>query len=289
MQTQSTVRSNDHCHITRKLQATKIRWKHLTSFEFPNSVHDILESDAGMSTSALPSVETCFEVTVPQVDLLTPTEERALFARMNCLKYLAAKRRNQGLSNGARLVDLRTVRNLLKEADAVRAHIAHANQRLALKIARSFSSNRDEIQDLIGEASLVLLKAIDGFDVSRGFRFSTYATHAIQRHLSRVRKRAIQKRHVTNDEQPIALEDRDEKPWVDAELAQMLPTLLKELDDRERELVGMRFGLGTDGKAWTYRDMATKVGLSSERVRQIVLQACNDLRRKYARSAGLDA
>ena len=287
MPTNTAIRSKDVCKLTVELQAMEIKWVHHPSFEFPNSVHHILESVAD-EPAPPPLSRTHFDMSIPQVDLLAPEEERTLFRRLNCLRYLAAKRRNQALENGPRPVDVRTVKNLLADADAVRDRISHANQRLLLKIASGFRSNRDDQQDLIGEAAVILLKAIDGFDVSRGFRFSTYATHAVQRHLSRVWKRNINRKLVTNGDEFQALQADDEEQWVDAELESMLPSLMRDLSKRERELVEMRFGLGRHKKAWTYREISKAIELSPERVRQIVLNACGKLRRKYAGSIGLD-
>lgn len=289
MQANTAIRSEDNCKLKAELTSLDIKWVHNPSFEFSNSVHQILESGV-LDREAMPAAsQTHFDITIPQVDLLTPSEERALFLRLNCLRYLAAKRRNQALENGPRPIDVRTVRNLLKDADAVRAMISDANQRLVLKIASGFRSNRDDRQDLIGEGAVVLLKAIDGFDVSRGFRFSTYATHSIQRHLSRVQKRSFDRKLVTNGDEVHALEANDPQQWVDAELESLLPTLIQELSDRERELVQMRFGLGSDDRAWTYRELAQEIDLSPERVRQIVLKACAKVRKKYASSVGLDS
>ena len=63
-----------------------------------------------------------------------------------------------------------------------------ANLRLVLTIARRYGQGRMPLQDLVQEGNLGLMKAVDRFDVGRGFRFSTYATwwirHAINRALA---------------------------------------------------------------------------------------------------------
>jgi len=63
------------------------------------------------------------------------------------------------------------------------------NLRLALHIARQYSKTKCSMEDLIAEANVGLCKAVEKFDHTKGFRFSTYATwwikQAILRYISR--------------------------------------------------------------------------------------------------------
>lgn len=63
------------------------------------------------------------------------------------------------------------------------------NLRLALHIARKYSKTKCSMEDLIAEANVGLCKAVEKFDYTKGFRFSTYATfwikQAILRYISR--------------------------------------------------------------------------------------------------------
>ncbi|MGU7783311.1 sigma-70 family RNA polymerase sigma factor [Burkholderia sp. PU8-34] len=66
-----------------------------------------------------------------------------------------------------------------------RNHMAQANVRLVMDIARRRQHSGLALEDLIQEGNLGLLKAIDRFDWRRGFRFSTMATWWIKQQLSR--------------------------------------------------------------------------------------------------------
>ena len=287
MQSTTSSRSDHHCQYTAELLSFDIKWVHHSAFEDSNSVHEILESDT-FDAQDVPSVQSFSDLLVPLGDLLTVEEERSLFTRLNCLRYIAANRCAHALSQQPRAIDVRTVRNLIAQANAVRERIAYANQRLTLKIVGRYRCSQHDQQDLINEASLVLLKAIDCFDVSRGFRFSTYATHSVQRHLYRVWQRRNKRHLVTNASEYQAVEDNTEQPWVDSEIKALLPRLIKELPDRTRRLIEMRFGLTADGKPMTYHAIAREFGLSTEHVRQIILKACSNLRTKYADVVGID-
>ena len=67
--------------------------------------------------------------------------------------------------------------------------LIESNLRLALHIANKYRKTRVNMEELIQEANVGLCKAVDKFDYSKGFRFSTYATwwikQAILRYISR--------------------------------------------------------------------------------------------------------
>lgn len=60
-----------------------------------------------------------------------------------------------------------------------------SNLRLVVSIARRFNHGRMPLQDLIQEGNIGLLKAVDRFDHTRGFRFSTYGSWWIRHAISR--------------------------------------------------------------------------------------------------------
>ncbi len=68
---------------------------------------------------------------------------------------------------------------------AAREHMAHANTRLVVNIAKHFRNHGLPLSDLIQEGNIGLMKAIDRFDYTLGNRFSTYATWWIRQSISR--------------------------------------------------------------------------------------------------------
>src|SRR5690606_38354574 len=65
-----------------------------------------------------------------------------------------------------------------------------ANLRLLVSLAKKFAHNFQHFEELLSEGHVKLMQAVDKFDYSRGFRFSTYATHAICRTYYRIGKKA---------------------------------------------------------------------------------------------------
>ena len=82
-----------------------------------------------------------------------------------------------------------TLSKLIETGDeTARSHMIRANLRLAISIAKQYSNRGCDLEDLIQESSIGLMKAVDRFDWRRGFKFSTYACwwikQAVRRHIA---------------------------------------------------------------------------------------------------------
>ena len=71
-----------------------------------------------------------------------------------------------------------------KEADNARKKLTESNLRLVVYIAKKQKGHNIPLEDLIQEGNMGLLKAIEKFDWTKGFRFSTYATWWIKQAIS---------------------------------------------------------------------------------------------------------
>jgi RNA polymerase nonessential primary-like sigma factor len=70
----------------------------------------------------------------------------------------------------------RQLQRCLHQAERARSRMVLANLRLVISLARRYPHRPGELEDLFQEGTIGLIKAVERFDPSRGYRFSTYAT-----------------------------------------------------------------------------------------------------------------
>lgn len=217
--------------------------------------------------------------------LLSLVGEPFLFRKMNYLKFLATRIRDDTDGSAASIAEFM---KLVDDADAVRNHLAECNLRLIISIARKYSTIHGDFDELVSEGNMILLKAIDKFDFARGFRFSTYATHAVRRHFYRYCQKTTNRRKLesggscefilhelpASDPEQI---DQSSLEYEEQRLKRLIAKIYVCLDERERTIVQRRFGIPT-GTTQTLREVAKHIGVSKERVRQIQNAALEKIR-----------
>src|SRR5262245_48654044 len=109
---------------------------------------------------------------------MPPVEQAA--ARRTSLSFTAYLRD----IGETRLLSAHEERELARRVGAgdaeARDHMARANLRLVVSIARNYAGRGLPLEDLIAEGNLGLLRAVGGFDPGRNTRFSTYASFWIK-------------------------------------------------------------------------------------------------------------
>ena len=232
----------------------------------------------------------CYGIDLNDVGMghLDEATEKSLFLAMNAAKQSVAEKRAILNADSPDLVLLDELESSWQRASLIRHQLIVVFFKLAVVVGRRFSHDPNDADDLIGQACLTMIRAVERFDASRGFRFSSYATRAIRSELTRYVTR--QRRH----------------GWVSLELTDLaairdtgtrhpelvrrsttfnaLEDLLQRLEKREEHVVRSRFGLQNRPGCFTLQRLADEYGVTRERIRQLERRALKKLRQMATES-----
>ena len=123
---------------------------------------------------------------IGKVPLLSADEEIALATRMNA-KNDAEARIKAAEESGETIPEeeMASLKKTIKDGEKAKQKLAEANLRLVVSIAKRYVGRGMLFLDLIQEGNLGLIKAVEKFDYTKGYKFSTYATWWIRQAITR--------------------------------------------------------------------------------------------------------
>jgi RNA polymerase primary sigma factor len=277
---------------------------------------------------------------IGKVPLLTGEQEVTLAQRIEAGVQSSERLETApGLSDEERT----SLEAVATDGDMAKKQLTEANLRLVVSIAKRYVGRGMALLDLVQEGNLGLIRAVEKFDYTKGFKFSTYATWWIRQAITRaiadqartiripvhmvetmnkvlrVQRQMLQElgREPTVEEvaakveltpdrvrdiqrislEPVSLEtpvgEEDDSSLGDfvedpsaiapataaarALLTEAIEEALEELNDRERAVVRLRFGLD-DGQVRTLEEVGREFGVTRERIRQIESKTLAKLR-----------
>ncbi|MDO4516637.1 MAG: RNA polymerase sporulation sigma factor SigE [Bacillota bacterium] len=180
------------------------------------------------------------------------------------------------------------------DQSASSALIEH-NLRLVVYIARRFENTGVGIEDLISIGTIGLIKAVGTYKPAKNIKLATYASRCIENEiLMHLRKTASLKSEVPFDE-PLSTDwngnelllsdilgtesDLVIKPMEEDADRQMLADALEKLNDREREIITLRFGLG-GRREHTQKEVAERMGISQSYISRLEKRIISRLKRE---------
>ena len=120
---------------------------------------------------------------IGKVSLLNAEQEVDLARRIEVGLYAEYKLKNQADEMTSR--ERRELHFLAQDGQQAKNHLLEANLRLVVSLAKRYTGRGMQFLDLIQEGSLGLIRAVEKFDYTKGYKFSTYATWWIRQAITR--------------------------------------------------------------------------------------------------------
>jgi RNA polymerase primary sigma factor len=176
---------------------------------------------------------------IGRVSLLTADDERELAMRIEA--GVQAEQRRAASNGTLAEIDRRILAGAVRDGDEARAELIQANLRLVVSIAKRYVGRGMLFLDLIQEGNLGLMRAVEKFDYTKGFKFSTYATWWIRQAITR------------------AIADQARTIRIPVHMVESMNRVMRIQRQMTQELE----------REPTIDELAEKTGLTSERVREI--------------------
>lgn len=186
----------------------------------------------------------------------------------------------------------------LEAAHRARQILIERNLRLVAHVSKKYMGCGEDMEDLISIGTIGLIKAVNTFKAEKGSRLATYAARCIDNELLmmfRARKKVTREVSLYepigtdkegNEINLIDVCEQEQRDIVDdmdmmAKLGCLSRLIEEKLDDREREIIRMRYGiLGKNftGEEMTQRDIGKMLGISRSYVSRIEKKALGKLK-----------
>ncbi|MCD8367672.1 MAG: RNA polymerase sporulation sigma factor SigE [Clostridiales bacterium] len=187
----------------------------------------------------------------------------------------------------------------LREGDEqARDTLIEHNLRLVVYLARRFENTGINLDDLVSIGTIGLIKAVNTFDTEKNIKLATYAARCIENEiLMHLRKSSNQRTEISFDE-PLNTdwdgnelllsdilgteEDLVERPVQAGEDRRLLYQALEKLNEREKRIITMRFGLdGRDSR--TQKEVADCLGISQSYISRLEKRIIGRLKKEFSR------
>ncbi len=178
--------------------------------------------------------------------------------------------------------------------EEAKAKLIEHNLRLVAHIAKKYSGTIRDSEDLISLGTIGLIKGINSFDSSKGTRLVTYAARCIENEILMLMRSNKKSQGDVSLNDPIGCDKEgnqillmdiigtDEEDVIKeidrkAQIKKLYHNIATRLDNREREIIKMRYGLN-DGNEMTQFEIAEIMGISRSYVSRIEKKAIEKLK-----------
>ena len=180
--------------------------------------------------------------------------------------------------------------------------LVERNLRLVVYIAKKFENTGMDLEDLISIGTIGLMKAVNTFNTSKNIKLATYASRCIENEiLMQLRRTTKIKSEISIDEplnkdsdgNELLLSDilgTDEnvtsKRIEDEVDKKLLRIAIEHLNNREKDIMKLRFGIETDGKEKTQKEVADMMGISQSYISRLEKKIMKKMKKEILSKTG---
>lgn len=180
--------------------------------------------------------------------------------------------------------------------------LVERNLRLVVYIAKKFENTGMDLEDLISIGTIGLMKAINTFKTDRNIKLATYASRCIENEiLMQLRRTTKIKTEISIDEplnkdsdgNELLLSDilgTDEnvtsKRIEDEVDKKLLKIAIEHLNNREKHIMKLRFGIEGEGKEKTQKEVADMMGISQSYISRLEKKIMKKMKKEILSKTG---
>ena len=189
-----------------------------------------------------------------------------------------------------------------EQAEEAKSELIEHNLRLVVYIAKKFDNTGVGVEDLISIGTIGLIKAINTFNPVKNIKLATYASRCIENEILMYLRRNSKTRMEVSIDEPLNVDwdgnelllsdilgtDEDiiyKDIETEAEIT-LLKSAMKILDDRERQIIELRFGINSrENKELTQKEVADILGISQSYISRLEKKIMVRLRKEMQKLA----
>ena len=191
--------------------------------------------------------------------------------------------------------------NLENNDEEAKKTLVERNLRLVVYIAKKFENTGIEIEDLISIGTIGLMKAINTFNVSKNIKLATYASRCVENEILMYLRRTNKTKGEISIDEPLKQDgdgnelllsdilgtenDITSKNIEDEVDKKLLRNSMKNLNDREKHIMELRFGFCT-GDEKTQKEVADMLGISQSYISRLEKKIIGKMKREIMSKTG---
>ncbi len=168
------------------------------------------------------------------------------------------------------------------------------NLRLVVYIAKKFEASSVGIEDLISLGTIGLIKAVNTFKSDKQIKLATYASRCIENEILMFLRKSTGIKNELSLDEPLNVDyDGNElllsdvlgtendyvyKSIEESEDKKMILKAISRLDQRERQIIELRYGINRNGKELTQKEVADLLGISQSYISRLEKKIINQLK-----------